>query len=151
MNFQRFFCIGFAVLLLAQLSPGFDDPRCKTGKTATTAEKAACVVTADFYGKHLASNRDDAVRKTVKRKIRNSVIQVNEANLLRLNTIADGTGARSSIVTFWPCTYGPETKKGPTASCGEPVSRTLYFCVKTFAPDSARRIYHLSDTAPTCD
>jgi hypothetical protein len=149
MKIERILWIGVAVLVFAQVSPGLD-PKCNTKKGATTGEKAACVVTADFYGKHLASTRDEAVSKTLVRRQVNSVIQVNESNLLRLKTIADGTGDRSSMVTFWPCTSGPETKKGPSARCGEPVTRTLYFCVKTFPPDSANRIYHLSDVSPTC-
>ena len=111
MKIERFLWIAVAVLALAPGSPGFDDPKCKTARTATTGEKAACVVTADFYGKHLASRREDAVHKTLSRGQRNSVIQMNELNLVRLNTVADGTGARNATLTFWPCTYGPRQRK----------------------------------------
>jgi hypothetical protein len=149
MKTERFLWIAAALLVLAQPNSAAD-PKCKP--RGTTGEKAACVVTADFYKKHLASTVEDAVRKTRERGQRNSVIQLTEANLVKLNTIADNTGARSMLISYWPCIYGPETKKKePTASCGVPdTTTTLYFCVKTFPPDSSNRIYHLSDRLPSC-
>jgi hypothetical protein len=142
-----------AIVLLALVPTtfGFDDFKCSTKSTASMVERAACVVTSNFYDKHLAMSKPSAESKTQLRDpvATNTVIEFSPENLSRLEASVIRTGASSAAVSYWTCTLN-ESKKGRSASCGALTRGTVYFCVSETKKDNRYRIDHLSPGPATC-
>ena len=113
-------------------------PACSRDRSASNAQKIACLVLSSFTARHLAASK----RLAELQRSDSSFLDENSAttlDILQNAAVSSGRYSRSSV-SIWNC-----TGTGAAGSCTS-TTRTLYFCHNT-----SNMVYHLdSNSSGSC-